>query len=68
MNENPLMEPKEKAALLRAGIEREGNPSETIERLCLAVALLTSRDKATRETAKRRIREYVEIGRQKTGG
>jgi hypothetical protein len=64
----PAMTPEEKAALLRAGIEdTRPRPEDTIQALCLAVAYLTSPEKSKRETAKRRIREYVEIGKTRTG-
>lgn len=62
------MTPNEKAALLRAGIEdTRPKPEDTIGMLCNAIAHLTSQVKSDRETAKRRIREYVEIGKNKTG-
>ncbi|MBW7902275.1 MAG: hypothetical protein H3C26_12390 [Rhodocyclaceae bacterium] len=62
------MEPAEKATLLRAGLDAEGlDSAEIAQRLCLAIGYLTSQDKAKRETAKRRIREYIEIGKSKTG-
>lgn len=62
------MQPEEKAALLRAGIEdTRPRPEDTIQALCLAIGYLTSPDRAKRETARRRIREYVEIGKSKTG-
>lgn len=62
------MTPEEKATLLRAGIEdTRPRPEDTIHALCLAIGYLTSPLKAQRETAKRRIREYVEIGKNRTG-
>lgn len=60
------MTPEEKAALLRAGL-RQTDPTDAgaLERLCLATAYLTSPLKAQRETAKRRIREIVQLGKIK---
>lgn len=62
------MEPAEKAALLRAGLRQtDPNDADALDRICMAVAWLTSQEKAKRETAKRRIREIIEIGRTQTG-
>lgn len=60
------MTPDEKAALLRAGL-RQTDPTDAgaLDRLCLAVAYLTSAQRSQRETAKRRIREIVELGKIK---
>lgn len=55
-----------KAKAIYNGMRAEGYDNlAAIHSLCLAVAMLTSPDKTTRETAKRRIRELAAKG--KTG-
>lgn len=56
----------EKAKAIYNGMRAEGyDTTKAIHSLCTALALITSPDKAKRETAKRRIRELAAKG--KTG-
>ena len=59
------MTTEEKAMFLRSGMEANST-SDLVDRLCMAIAMLTSQEKSKRETAKRRVREYVEAGKSKT--